>query len=441
MERKGRFLFVTMEGGGNIPPVLGLAERLIRRGHEVHVLTEPCLRENVEKIGAEFSPFRRHFVREDRAEDIIGDSEARTPLGAMKKTFDRIIFGPAGIVAEETQRVLRERSFDVVAADVMTPGSLVAAEAAQLPRVVLFHMPESLPGPGRPAAGPGFLPRTDLIGRMRDRLLRKMFFRNLKQYVAGFNDVRRQYGLSPYTDVEELVDQFNQADRRLILTTREFDFPIDPAPSNVRYVGPILDDPGWVGEWENPWPADDRRPLVVVSFSTTYQNQRSAIERVMEGVAGLDVRVLVTLGPAMSKQRFQSSENVEVVSEAPHTEVFPHAAAVVTHGGHGTVIRALASGVPLLCMPMGRDQDDNAARVFWHGAGLRLKVTASPQRIAAALERVLQEPTFRDNAKRLGAAIVRDAAEERGVAELESLLGKGIDVGSSPEKTPVLAQR
>jgi len=93
----------------------------------------------------------------------------------------------------------------------------------------------------------------------------------------------------------------------------------------------------------------------------------------------------------------------------------------VTHAGHGTVIKALAAGVPVVALPLGRDQLDNAARVAHHGAGLRLKAKASSGRIAGAVKRVLEEPSFRANAERLAAAIAVETAEDRAAAELEGL--------------------
>jgi UDP:flavonoid glycosyltransferase YjiC (YdhE family) len=101
--------------------------------------------------------------------------------------------------------------------------------------------------------------------------------------------------------------------------------------------------------------------------------------------------------------------------------VLREAAAVVTHGGHGTVIRALAAGVPALVLPHGRDQADNAARVRSRGAGLQLKSSAPPRAIAAAVQRLLAEPGFREGAERLGETVRRDAASGMLVRELEDL--------------------
>jgi MGT family glycosyltransferase len=415
------YLFVTFEGGGNVPPVLGVARRLAARGHDVRVLTEPCLRAAVEEAGARFLPFTRYFTREDRTQDLIGDSAARTPIGAFLASLERLVFGPAPVVAEETRRAIDAERPDVVVADALMPGALVAAEAAGVPRVVLFHMPEYLPGPGRPAAGPGFLPRADLLGRGRDGVMERLFYRQMAAYLPVFNQARRAAGLAPLATGRELVGQFHAADLRLMQTSRAFDFPIDPPPANVRYVGPVLDDPDWAGDWRPPWPEDDPRPLVVASLSSTYQDQHGALQRIITALGMLPVRGLVTLGPTMARERFDVPPNVVVVATAPHARVFPDAAAVVTHAGHGTIMRALAHGLPLLCLPMGRDQDDNAARVVHRGVGLRLRRSASPPRIAAAIRRLLHEPTFRAHAERLGCIIRDDAAADRAVAELEAV--------------------
>ena len=112
-----------------------------------------------------------------------------------------------------------------------------------------------------------------------------------------------------------------------------------------------------------------------------------------------------------------------VVRAAPHSEVLRHASAVVTHAGHGTVIKALAAGVPVLAMPLGRDQLDNAARVVHHGAGLRLSPRARPEKIAAAVRRLLDEPAFADGARRQAEGIEQILREDLAVAELEELAG------------------
>src|SRR5205823_5951400 len=145
----------------------------------------------------------------------------------------------------------------------------------------------------------------------------------------------------------------------LVLTSRAFDFVAKPLPDNVSYVGPQLDDPSWAEPWTSPWPADDTRPLLLVALSSTFQNQLDVLRRIVTATAALDVRTLVTTGPAIDPRDLPSrSPNVVVVRTAPHRAVLNQAAACLTHCGHGTTLKALAASVPLVCMPMGRDQND-----------------------------------------------------------------------------------
>ncbi len=143
-------------------------------------------------------------------------------------------------------------------------------------------------------------------------------------------------------------------------------------------------------------------PLVVVGMSSTYQQQTDALRRIVEALAALPVRAVVTTGHAVDPAQVPGRGKVQVVRSAPHSQLFPHAAVVITHAGHGTLIKALAAGVPAVCMPFGRDQGDNVTRAARHGVAIGLKRTASPAQIAAAVQKVLSEPSYRQAAQRLG---------------------------------------
>ncbi len=96
-------------------------------------------------------------------------------------------------------------------------------------------------------------------------------------------------------------------------------------------------------------------------------NQADALQRVADALGGLDVRGLLTVGPAMDAGALRLPLNVVAESFVPHAQVIRHAALVVTHAGHGTTMTAVTAGIPLLCMPMGRDQFNVSARVTANG--------------------------------------------------------------------------
>jgi MGT family glycosyltransferase len=417
MKKQRNVLVVTIDGGGNLPPVLGIAQDLMENGYRVSVLTEPCMEETIRDYGFNFIPFKRHFTRTDRKEDIFKDwnvSPIKNPV------LDNIVLGPARIVTEETVNAIDQSGAELLVADCLLPTALNAAEARKIPGVLAFHMPEYFPGPNRPPGLFGLKPGKGLVTRLRDKLVSRLFINKMNNFLPVVNETRARYNLPALKQASDLI---HQADLRLIQTLERFDFPIEPRPSNVRYTGPVLHDPDWTSSWSNPWPADDPRPLVVISLSSTFQNQQAAIQSSIDALRDQGIRGLVTLGPAMKKDAFSVPENVILVDSAPHSQVFPMADLVITHAGHGTIMRALSHGLPLVCLPMGRDQDDNAIKVEHHGCGLALSAKASPGKIRKAVQKILAEDSFRNAAGKLKRDIEAIDQTALTINEIEGVLG------------------
>jgi len=392
MKASMSILFVTIDGGGNIPAVLGLAHRLANDGHRIHVLSEPCMENVVKSYGFAFTGFRKYFTRTDRKEDLLNDWNASA---LNNPALDKIVFGPAETVVEETYEQLKATRADLLITDCLLLPALIAAEALHIPRIIAFHFPEYLPGDNRPPGVMGLLPGKGLLGKLRDSIVSFVFSKVFNKHLSFINSIRIKYALPKLNDMTELI---HQADLRLMQTLSTFDFQLVPAPANVRYTGPVLDDPDWTETWTNPWPENDTRPLVVISLSSTFQNQAQSIQNAIYALKGLEVRGLVTLGMAMKDIRLDIPDNVVVVGSAPHSQVFPLAHLVITHAGHGTIMRALANGLPLICLPMGRDQNDNAVKVGHHKLGLYLSPKSGADKIRKAVIRVLNDTSFRQNA-------------------------------------------
>jgi UDP:flavonoid glycosyltransferase YjiC (YdhE family) len=306
---------------------------------------------------------------------------------------------------------------NVVAADHLLPGALAAAEARRIPSVALVHgMYKHRSAPGLPPPGMGFLPARGPVGVARDAVYKAMMeYLYRRDALPSLNVARKQLGLQP---LRSAFQQYDRAARVLILCSPELDFRSFHLPSNVRYVGTPLDDfhaPAWTG----PWPRDDNRPLVLASLSTLAQGQTDLMQRVLTALGSLRVRALATLGPSLDPSQFQAPANVIVEPFVPHSAVLPNADAMVSQCGIGTLMKALAYGVPLVCLPLIGDQPDNAARVVARGAGIRLGKDASPAQIARAVEHVLSVRTLRDNARRLGSLLDCENAVTRAVNELE----------------------
>jgi MGT family glycosyltransferase len=412
-----RYLFAITDGGGTVPADTSVIRALVARGHDVRVLADAVLAPDVAPTGAEHIPWDRGPQRPDLGPEsmLIRDWDAKTPFEAFARARDGVMVGPAGLFAADVRAELQRRPADVVVGNIFLFGAQIGAEAEGVPFAYLVANLLSFPGSGTPPLGPGLKPARGPLGRARDAALTRVMGRLFDKGLDQLNDVRRANGLEP---VAAVLENFERADRLLMLTSRAFDYECFSPPPNVRVLGPRLDDPAWAGEWTPP-PGDE--PLVLVGMSSTYMDHAHVLRRAASALGELPVRGLLTTGPTVSPEAIDPPANVTVVERAPHSEVLRHASAVVTHAGHGTVIKALAAGVPVVALPLGRDQLDNAQRVQHHGAGLRLKPKASPDAIAKAIRRVLDEPSFAANAERLASAIAAEIAEDRAVAELEAL--------------------
>ncbi len=418
-ERK-TFLFTTWEGGGSVMPILTAARKLADRGHRVRVMSDRCNRFEAEAAGAAFVPWTRAPSRPDRSREseIFRDWEAPTPQEQFLCVLDRIMTGPAQAYAEDVVEELRREPADLVVSNEMLFGVMVGCEAIGQPFTLLTCNVSLFPVEGVPPLGPGLPPpRTDEERALHAEIAaanRQMFNLGL----PAVNRARGAFGLAPLAD---LTDQLLAAGRTLLGTSRAFDFAPASLPAHMRYVGPQLADPSWAAPWRSPWPEDDARPLILAGFSTTFQNHVGVLQNVIDAAASLPVRLLVTLGDTISRDELRPAANTHLVHSAPHSQVMPCAALVVTHGGHGTVTRALMHGKPLVVMPHGRDQNDNAVRVAARGAGLTVPPAAPAGAIRDAVAAILADPAYTAAASELGRRVADEAARSPVAEELETL--------------------
>jgi UDP:flavonoid glycosyltransferase YjiC (YdhE family) len=386
-----RYLFVTFDGGGNLAPELALAQRLRDRGHKLRFLGHRSQRAAVEGAGIAFSSYERAPDQDTtHPETSIKDWAVGSIADMAALIRDTVAFGPAHLFAADVEAELDRHPVHALAVDYWLFGALAVAEKSGLPTAVLRHT--------------GYAPGSWW-----------------NEGLSRLNTVRAGLGLRP---VGSVFEQYLRLDRELVLTSRAFDFAITETrlPANAVHVGPQLAMPQRVNGEPS---AGDQRPLVLASFSTTYQAQEGLLRRTVQALGTVEVRALVTTGPAV-RLDIDPPGNVEVRDWVPHADVLPHAALVITHAGLGTVMAALAHGVPLLCLPMGRDQDGNADRVEHLGAGHVLPSSAGAAQIAAAVSAALTDPTLKSNAGKLAATFRDEINADQATIELEALTSSSI---------------
>ena len=406
--------------------------RLVARGHTVRIMAGPGVRRSrlpvsgdllrrISRSGATLVPFREPdphpLDRVPPPAELFGSWAPRGFKGVAREAHTAV-WAPAW--AANVAEHLETSPADVIVADFVLLGALAAAEKAGIPSVALMHTVTLRPIPDMPPYGPGWLPAQGVLGRARDALGRSIVsYLHHRNALPALNDARVRLGLDP---LNSPFEQYDKAARALMLVNSAFDYPAQRLPRNLRHVGTPIDDSG-VPAWTSPWTADGRLPLVIVSLSTLDQGQLPLLRRILLAVANLDeARVLVTLGPSLDPTDVEAPPNARLERFIPHSAVLPQAAAMVTQCGLGTVTKALASGVPLLCIPLVGDQHENAARIVARGAGIRIRSEARPDVIAAALRQLIKDPKYKRSASAVAAALTEGEGAHRAVEEIEAVV-------------------
>ncbi|HEU4976958.1 MAG TPA: glycosyltransferase [Baekduia sp.] len=316
-----------------------------------------------------------------------------------------------------TRQVVRSLRPDVVVSDVLTLAPALAAELEGVPAGTLIPHVDPRGAPGFPPYSLGArLPRT-ATGRRLWRLFDPLLARGLELGRTELNETRRRLGLPPLAYVHGGIS------RRLALvaTLPQLEYPRpDPEP-NTYVVGPLQWEPE-AFDVELP-DGDPSWPVVLVAPSTAQDGEQRMLRAALRGLADLPVRVLATTNRREPSGGLGTvPRNARVVDWVSYSRTMPRCDLVVCHAGHGTLVRSLSSGCAVVACPAAGDMNENAARVDWAGAGVRLpRRLVSARGLRLAVQRALAEPRLRARAREIAAWAEAHDAGARAAELVEGL--------------------
>lgn len=373
-----KFVWFCHAGGGNLPPSLGIARALAQRGHSVVFAVKSDMTRRIDNAG-----FRSIGVS-------AGDGDLhRYSGGPPVPPLACYLTSPN--VSVELKRIVEVEQPDVLLVDAMFPAALAISPTFGLPAIVFSH--------------------TFLFRQMK----------TWRKVITDLGAMRVNAGFDPLPDADNL---WKSQDRMIVTSVKELEGPTLPGWEHVRHVGPIIEDEKIALPADLPWDESDPTPLVLVSFATAKgQFSQDKIQRVLDGLANAPVHVVATTGLHAVLEDFRIPENAVALKYAAHDPILRRAAFCVTHGGHGTLMRSLIHGVPMIVLPgTGHDQAPNSKGIEEWGVGKALTGDATVQEISDAAQAILGTATFKDNAKKLGEMITRYSGPENAAKEIEAML-------------------
>jgi UDP:flavonoid glycosyltransferase YjiC (YdhE family) len=370
---------------GHAFPMLALGSALARRGHAVTFETWERWRPHAEAAGLAFVPAPEYPVFPTREAPL-------TPYEAVVRA------------ARDTRPHVAAARPHAVVADILTLGPALAGELEGVPVATLIpHVHPELP-PGSPPYSFGARPAKSALGRRFWSAFDPLVMRGLEHGRRDLNGARGRLGLAPIDRVHGGIS------RRLCLvgTFPQLEYPRD-WPDWTHVVGPLL----WEPPFEDVEPPPGEEPLVLIAPSTAQDRSHRLLRAALAAMDGEPVRVLATWNRRPVSGPLRVPANARLVEWISYARTMPRCAVVVCHVGHGTMVRALASGATVVACPAAGDMAENAARLDWSGAGVRLPWRfATPLGVRLAVRRALAESSLTRRAAELASwAREHDGAE------------------------------
>jgi UDP:flavonoid glycosyltransferase YjiC (YdhE family) len=374
-DRRLRLLLGAFGDPGHAFPLIALGSALVARGHEVVLQTWSRWEADVLAAGMAFEAAPEYHVFPTR----------ERPL----KPYEAVVRATG-----QTRPLVAALRPDAVVADILTLAPALAGELEGVPVATVIPHTDPRMAPGWPPYSVGArLPRT-AVGRRLWGATARLTDAGLEHGRRELNETRRRLGLGPLDRVHGGISQA----LALVATFPALEYPRTDALPATHVVGPLL--------WEPP--AEDvelppgEGPLVLVAPSTSQDPSHQLLRATLRGLAGLPVRVLAAWNRRPLVEPVDVPGNARLVDWLSYARTMPQCDVVVTHGGHGTLARALASGCAVVVVPAAGDMNESAARVDWAGVGVRVpRRLCAPGPVRLAVERALAEPGLRSRARGL----------------------------------------
>jgi MGT family glycosyltransferase len=293
-----------------------------------------------------------------------------------KKRFEETItatqFFSSGIESftKRINRLVKKLKPDMIVSDFFFYSAPLVAELNNLPYIAIYHSGLPFGGKGVPPFGSGLPVSTQ--DTHPKRIFREKEQELSKRLISTVNRARKAFSLKPINF--DLLKMPHSPWLNLVVTHEAIDIPRYHLGPNTVYVGPIFMN---MGLSRSSFPYDDLREdkyKIYVSLGTVFNDKPDIYQNIIRALQeNPHYQIIVSAGGAYDKvSRKRYNSNVMLFESVPQAELLNRIDLVVSHGGNNTLNETLYYGKPVIVLPVGGEQHDNASRIEFHGLGYRI---------------------------------------------------------------------
>jgi zeaxanthin glucosyltransferase len=401
---------------GHLNPLSALGRELQTRGHRVTVLQVSDLEAKVRSEGLEFYPIGQSIYQPGSLAATFKQLTQYSEIEALRYSVD-FCRQMTEMICQDAPAAIQSLGIDALLVDQLEPVGQSVAQFLALPFVCIssgqtIHRRSDIP--------PFFTPwgySRAAWARLRNTIAYYILDRGCQPILQVINRYRQQWGLPSYRKIYESIASLHISQQPVA-----FEFPMVDIPSHFHYTGPFRNPSPCPTSF--PFEQLTGQPLIYASLGSVQNTKQEIFQCIAAACEGIDVQLVIAHGGGMTMEAVRSLAGSPLVVEyAPQLEVLAKASLTITHGGMNTVLDSLSCGVPLVAIPITFEQPGTGARIRWTGTGEVLALSQlQVSTLRAAVQRVLTEETYLQNARRLQQAIQQAGGVQRAADVIEQAI-------------------
>jgi zeaxanthin glucosyltransferase len=411
---------------GHLNPMTTLGHELQQRGHRVTLFGIPDARAKILAAGLEFCVIGEKEFPAGASAASFAELGKLSGLAALKYTIT-LFQQMTVMLLREAPKAISTAGVELLLVDQTSFGGGTVADALKLPFISVSCALMLNREPSIPPINSNWAYNSAWWAQLRNQLGYRLLSRLTKPVVNTVAEYRQEWQLSPHLVPNDTYSQLAQ----ICQQPPEFEFPRQDLPPSFHFTGPYA-RPDSREPASFPFEQLTGQPLIYASMGTLQNKLIGVFENIAQACVGLDAQLVIALGGGNPASLTNLPGSPLVVGYAPQLELLQKATLTITHAGMNTALESLSSGVPMVAIPIANDQPGVAARITWTGTGEVIPLAKlSSSRLQAAIEKVLMQDAYKQNAVKLQAAIHRAGGVSRAADIVEQVAQTG---------QPVLAQ-